>query len=458
LAKSYEAFQAVDRTFALVAKAVSPAVVHIVSRKAGRRDDGAPLHYEESGSGVIVRPEPGRDCYVLTNNHVVEGANAPEIGIYLHDGRVLKPERVWSDSKADVAVIRLGRNDLPVARLGNSDDVAVGHWVLALGSPFGLTHSVSQGIISARGRHEQELEDAGVENQDFLQTDAAINPGNSGGPLVNMRGEVIGINTAMASNGGGSEGVGFSIPINLAKWIMSQLVTSGKVSRGAMGVKLSELSLPKAGELGLDRPRGALIESVTANSPAALAGLQPDDVVLRFNGVDVVDYNHFIHLVSITPIGQAAEVQFWRARQRFMTRVTIADRAVLAREPLLAGRRGSENAPLRRAPRPENVPDLAAPAASVLGMELLTLDAGVAHHMNLPESLRGAAVTAVESTSPYAKLLQRADVITTVGGVPVQSADDVARALRRTRAGGGVEIIFQRASNGTMQAYKIQAP
>src|SRR5262249_26268803 len=150
------------------------------------------------------------------------------------------------------AVMRLSRNDLPVARLGNSDNVAVGHWVLALGSPFGLTHSVSQGIISARGRHEQELEDVGVENQDFLQTDAAINPGNSGGPLVNRKGKVIGINTAMASNGGGSEGVGFSIPINLAKWIMAQLITAGKVSRGAMGVNLQDLSPQNAAELGLD--------------------------------------------------------------------------------------------------------------------------------------------------------------------------------------------------------------
>src|SRR5262249_35965570 len=150
----------------------SPAVVHIVTRK--RRtfpDDDPATHYEESGSGVIVRSEKAKDLYVLTNNHVVEGAAAAEVNIVLHDGRVLHPVRYWSDSKADIAVLRLGRDDLPTARLGNSDDAAIGTWVLALGSPFGLTHSVSQGIISARGRHEKELEEDGVENQDFLQTD-----------------------------------------------------------------------------------------------------------------------------------------------------------------------------------------------------------------------------------------------------------------------------------------------
>ena len=150
-------------------------------------------------------------------------------------------------------MLNLGRDDLPAARLGDSDEATVGTWVLALGSPFGLTHSVSQGIISARGRHMDELQD--VEYQDFLQTDAAINPGNSGGPLVNMKGEVIGINNSIASNGGGNEGVGFSIPINLARWIMGQLVTRGRVSRGALGVILHpEFRIEDALALGLDRP------------------------------------------------------------------------------------------------------------------------------------------------------------------------------------------------------------
>ena len=179
--------------------------------------------------------------------------------------------------------------------------MAVGHWVLALGSPFGLTHSVSQGIISARGRHVAELED--VENQDFLQTDAAINPGNSGGPLVNMKGEIIGINNSIASNGGGNEGVGFSIPINLARWIMNELIAHGRVSRGALGIELhSEFKPEDAEALGLERPRGAWVRVVQPGSPAASGGLRDSDVIVRFNGGEVEDLNQLINMVSMSPI------------------------------------------------------------------------------------------------------------------------------------------------------------
>ncbi len=294
---------------------VSPAVVHIVARKSGEDEDGHPTRFEETGSGLIVRADDSPNRYVLTNNHVVEGARAEDVTIYLHDGRVLKPQLFWADFKVDIAVLKLDRDDLPVARLGNSDEATVGSWVLAIGSPFGLTHSVSQGIISARSRYEAELEEDGVENQDFLQTDAAINPGNSGGPLVNLKGEVIGINTAIASNGGGSEGVGFSIPINLARWAMTQLVKTGRVSRGAIGVRLDALDAALAQKIGLDRPRGAWIAAVQDDSPAARAGLREGDVILRYNGLEVIDYNHLINLVSMSPIGETADLVVWRDRK-----------------------------------------------------------------------------------------------------------------------------------------------
>ena len=172
-------------------------------------------------------------------------------------------------------------------------------------------HSVSQGIISARGRHMDELQD--VKNQDFLQTDAAINPGNSGGPLVNMKGEVIGVNNSIASNGGGNEGVGFSIPINLARWIMNELIVHGHVTRGALGVNLqSNFRQEDAVNLGLDRPRGAWIEKVYADSPAALGGLADGDVILQFAGVEIHDLNHLINTVSMTAVGVPADVVIWR--------------------------------------------------------------------------------------------------------------------------------------------------
>lgn len=328
----YELFAQVDRTFALVSRAVAPSVVHLVARKPRPAADGRRVARfdEETGSGVIVRPTVGSSLCVLTNHHVIAGADPADIAITLHDGRVLRPARAWGDPKADIAVLELGRDDLPAARIGDSDQAIVGTWVLALGSPFGLTHSISHGIISARNRHEEELESEGVENQEFLQTDAAINPGNSGGPLVNLRGEVIGINTAIASSGGGSEGVGFSVPINLARWIMDELVANGgRVNRGALGVRLQDVHAQRALELGLDRPRGARILSVQDSSPAAKAGIRDGDVVLRFNGIEILDINHFINVVSMTPIGQSVEVTLWRDRQPLASRVTIASRESL---------------------------------------------------------------------------------------------------------------------------------
>ena len=235
--QQYEQFEQINRTFELVAKAVSPAVVHIVAEKVARsefEETRRTRRIEETGSGVIIRSNRGPGLYVLTNHHVVDGAKVASIRVYLHDGRSILPVKVWNDAQADVAVLQLDRDDLPAARLGNSDEAKVGTWVMALGSPFGLMHSVSQGIISARRRQMDELPD--VLNQDFLQTDAAINPGNSGGPLVNMKGEVIGINNSIASNGGGNEGVGFSIPINMARWIMNELIAHGRVTRRARQV------------------------------------------------------------------------------------------------------------------------------------------------------------------------------------------------------------------------------
>src|SRR5262245_64698824 len=326
LARQYESFRQIDRTFELVAKAVSPTVVHIVAQKTIRVEEGRrSRQFEETGSGVIVRSDRLPGLYVLTNHHVVENAKPAKIRIFLRDGRSLLPVRIWSDEMADIAVMKLDRDDLPAARMGNSDDAAVGSWVMALGSPFGLTHSVSQGIISARGRHMEELED--VKNQDFLQTDAAINPGNSGGPLVNMRGEVIGINNSIASNGGGNEGVGFSIPINLARWIMNELITHGRVNRGALGVVLETAFSPEdALRLGIEQPRGARIREVNPSSPASRAGLREGDVVLRFGGVEISDLNHLINTVSMSPIGRPADVVVWRDGREQTFRVTVGER------------------------------------------------------------------------------------------------------------------------------------
>jgi serine protease Do len=452
LDEQYERFRHINQTFEMVARAVAPSVVHIVAHKTSRAEDSGRLrHFEETGSGVIVRSDRNRGLYVLTNNHVIEGAQPVKINIFLHDGRSLHPDRYWLDKKADIAVLNLGRDDLPAARLGNSDEATVGTWVLALGSPFGLTHSVSQGIISARGRHMEELQD--VENQDFLQTDAAINPGNSGGPLVNMKGEVIGINNSIASEGGGNEGVGFSIPMNLARWIMNQLLAQGRVSRGALGIDLHpEFRSEDAASLGLERPRGAWIDRVHPGSPAASGGLHGGDVIQRFNGIEIFDLNHLINLVSMAPIGQPAEVVVWRAGKVDTFRIVVGERerTVAALPP---SERRAPGALLRRDDRP------AAASSFTLGMELVTLDAASATRWGLPAQLRGALVLQVVPESPLAHLLKPLDLILSVDGRPVSTVEQATQALSRPTDRDPIALTYGRLNpRGTIERQTIRVP
>jgi serine protease Do len=454
LARQYDAFRQVDRTFEMVAKAVSPTVAHIVAQKTIRGEEGRrPRQFEETGSGVIVRSERLPGLYILTNHHVVENAKPSKIRIFLRDGRSLLPVQIWSDDKADIAVLKLDRDDLPAARMGNSDEAPVGTWVMALGSPFGLTHSVSQGIISARGRHMEELAD--VENQDFLQTDAAINPGNSGGPLVNMKGEVIGINNSIASNGGGNEGVGFSIPINLARWIMNELIAHGRVSRGALGVVLeTDFRQEDAIALGMERPRGARISQVKPSSPASKAGLREGDVVLRFGGVDIADLNHLINTVSMSPIGQPAEIVVWRERREQTFRVTVGERDRTFPQ-LVGGVPGVERDPSGLLRRP-NRPGMASSFA--LGLELATLTPELAGRMELPESWRGALVLNVDGGSPLARLLRPHDVISSIDNQAIQTSEQAAAMLNQRGELGRMTINLDRPNDGKFEQLTIRLP
>jgi len=306
-----------------VIKLVSPAVVHIEADKI----DQLSLRYgrqgqiEEAGSGCIIAL--GKNFYILTNRHVIKNAAMRDIKITLDDGRQVTPSRVWSDPETDVAIMAIRLRSLQVARLGNSDVVEIGDFVLALGSPFGLSQSVTFGIISAKGRRDLELGED-VRFQDFMQTDAAINPGNSGGPLVNLRGEVIGLNTAIASSSGGSEGIGFTIPINMVMIIAKQLVERGSVVRAFLGVKLdSKFGPASATMVGLQRPRGARITQVTPGSPAEAAEMQIGDVILEYSGVRVDNDSHLINLVSLTEVGKEVPVVVFRDRKIMTLQVRV---------------------------------------------------------------------------------------------------------------------------------------
>ncbi len=310
------------QSFVNVSKAIRPAVVSLRAERlvehpssdGGVLPDflkspfgrffGAPKEVPGSsmGSGVIV---DGKSGYILTNHHVVEGATT--IDVSLLNDRTLKAELIGSDAKTDLAVIRIydQGGELPRAVLGNSDLLEVGEWVVAVGNPFGLSHTVTAGIVSGRGRvlNPQNYED-------FIQTDAAINPGNSGGALVNLDGQVVGINTAIASNNGYFQGAGFAIPINQARLIMQQLIRTGYVARGYIGIRMEKLSVDAAEGLGIER--GILIHQVEPDTPAEEAGLQSGDIIVAFQGEAVDETGQFRNAVASLMPGTGINVRIWR--------------------------------------------------------------------------------------------------------------------------------------------------
>ena len=309
-----------------VVKFVSPSIVHIEASKASQPGPGfAASKIQEAGAGVVLQINDAN--YVLTNRHVVYPAQLESIKLSLADGRLFHPQKVWSDPSTDIAVLLLPEADgIVPARIGESNRVEIGEFVLAVGSPFGLSHSVSYGIISARGRRNLELGAREIEIQDFFQTDAAINPGNSGGPLINLRGEVIGINTAIASNSGGNEGIGFSIPIKMASLVAEHLIQHGKLPRAYLGVQLDgTFNNEKAKQLGMVAPRGALIKAVKPESPAAKAGLQHGDVVIQFDGTTIENDGHLLQTAGLTPVNREVDVIIVREGQSYRVQVTLSE-------------------------------------------------------------------------------------------------------------------------------------
>lgn len=310
---------------AQVSSRVMPSAVHI---QAVRVENERKV--EETGSGVIMRSPTVKGLFVVTNNHVIRGAEMPAIDVILADGATVHPLRIYRDVESDIAIMQIPDGGQPSAKWGDSNKLEIGHFVLAVGSPFGLSQSVTMGIVSAKGRRDLSLTaDQSVINQDFIQTDTAINPGNSGGPLIDMKGTVVGINTAIASNSGGNEGIGFSIPSNLVRRVFDQMIAYGRVRRAYLGVELdNNFTDEAASRLGMSRARGARITRVYSqrSSPAVAAGLRPDDVIVSFNGVEVIDENHLINLVSLSDIGTAVRIEVYRARQTNEMSVTLTDR------------------------------------------------------------------------------------------------------------------------------------
>jgi serine protease Do len=342
-------------TFAPVVKAVLPAVVNISSTKVIRasstREDSPfgngfgnlfpgfripdrPMRQQGEGSGVIVSP----DGYIVTNNHVVDGAT--ELTVSMADKRELKARVIGTDAKTDVALIKVDANNLPHVALGKSANVEVGDIALAMGNPFGLGQTVTMGIISATGRGGLGIEDY----EDFIQTDASINPGNSGGALVNTKGELIGINTAILSGSGGNQGVGFAVPVDMVRQVMTQLKDNGSVTRARLGAYIQELTPKLASAMGVKASDGAVVDSVAENGPAAKAGLQKEDVIVALNGKDVDARSLRLAVGSMTPgttinlkvIRNGAERNFSVTLDKMVEETQHADET----EPSFVPRRG----------------------------------------------------------------------------------------------------------------------
>ena len=322
LAEEFSTFDRLGNLVRRVSQLVKPSVIHIEAHKTEEKG-GARESYDEAGSGVVISGEDG-STWVLTNRHVILGASPREISLRSSTGREFHPTKVFADPSTDVAVMKVEGIQLPPARTGDSDSIEIGDFVIAIGSPFGLSHSVTFGILSAKGRRDLSLGEQKIELQDFFQTDAAINPGNSGGPLLNLRGEVIGLNTAIASSSGGSEGIGFAIPMKMATEVADQLIRHGRLRRGYLGVTLDP-DFRAAGTPGYDLLSGALVKNVRRGSPAEDARLQRGDIIVEFNGMMVDNDDHLVAQVGLTPIGASIPMIIYRGGKRYRTEVVLTD-------------------------------------------------------------------------------------------------------------------------------------
>jgi serine protease Do len=355
------------------------------------------------GSGFIVDPTG----YVVTNNHVV--ANAAKVTVIFQDGSKHAAKIIGTDTKTDLALLKIDApKPLPYVSWGDSGSEQVGDWVIAVGNPFGLGGSVSPGTISARGRDI----DAGPYD-DFLQIDASINRGNSGGPTFNLDGQVVGINTAIYSPNGGSVGIGFAIPSDLAKPVIDQLRAHGSVERGWLGVQIQGVTPEIAKSLGLAQDEGALVASVTPDSPAAKAGFKQGDVILSFNGHAIEKMRDLPILVAETPANQSAAIQVWRSSGNTTLSATIA--------PMPANPQVAENSQ-------------AGGSSSTMGLQLSALDAGWRQRLHLGKDVKGVVVTQIADKSPLADLgLQRGDVIESINQQKVTTPDEAATALNAAK-------------------------
>jgi len=375
------------------------------------------------GSGVIISP----DGYIVTNNHVVE--NADSINIRLTNFEEYDAKIVGRDPKTDLALLKIeAKNSLPAVRMGDSEALRVGDWVLAIGNPFGFEQTVTAGIVSGKGR---SLGSGPYEN--FIQTDASINPGNSGGPLFNLQGEMVGINTAIYSRGGGNIGIGFAIPVNMAKNIVGQIQEHGVVTRGWLGVMIQHVTPDLARHLKLDRPIGALVGEVSPAGPAAAAGMRPGDVIIGYDGKEITQMSMVPTLVAQTPVGKEVKVTVIRQGKKKELMVTIG-----------------------KLEEDEVATKVVGEAEEKLGLAVQELTPEVARSLGLKEQ-EGVLISNVEAGSAAAEAgLRRGEVIVEVNQQPVKNLEQYAGIMESALAEGSVLLLVRRGTQSRFVAIRLR--
>ena len=420
---SVDVLQRLDEEYTKVANAVVPSVVSITTTKTvsrrmpvdplelffGRRfsDESPQQKVTSLGSGVIV----SKEGHIVTNNHVLNGTD--DVTVQLSDGRQSKAKIIGTDGQIDLAVLKIDLENLTPLPIGDSDKVRVGQIVMAIGNPFGLDESVSQGIISAKDR--RAMNDSQVE---FFQTDTAINPGNSGGPLVNIRGEVIGINTAIYSESGGNQGIGFAIPSNVVRAAMNSIISKGRVIRGYLGVGIQPVTPDIAEQFKLNSARGALVTDVTPGSPAEKAGIIRGDVIRKVNGYEVKDTVALVNRIAESDIGSNLTIDLVRDGES----KTVMAQVIEQPADLAARLNRNQNAP-DPSPNSQN--------AVFAGIEVKNLTPQLRSQANVPASVNGVIVTRVDPSSGVAQELRPGDVIEQINRQPVANVDEFQSMVSR---------------------------
>ena len=466
--KPNSTLQALNEAFHDVGKTVTPSVVYVQVEMSGESESDSqedqnqffhrffgpdfkfdiPKHGPErgSGSGIII----SANGYILTNNHVVANTKKNGIKVQLADTREFKAKLIGTDKYTDLAVIKIDADNLPVAALGNSDDVEVGHIVFAIGAPLGLKSTMTQGIVSALGRNIGIIDDqqSGYRIENFIQTDAAVNPGNSGGPLVNINGEVIGINSAIATTNARYQGYSFAIPLNLAKRVATDIIKYGKFRRGYLGVQIKDVDAVYAKAAGLDKTKGVWVESVTKDAAGDKAGVEDGDIVLSVDGKEVNTVQALQTAIASKHPGEIVALQIWRNKKEIAKKVTLGSRDE-------EGETVAEKVKSEKNETDSDVEIEKSVDVKEIGVTVKAIDSKI---KKLYDVEKGVVISDIEDLGPAQERgLRKGDVVTDIGDQKISTPEQFEKSIRKMKPGDAV-MLRVKGEDKKMRFVPIEMP